>query len=163
MLNSKLIAQTSQKGFTLIELILVIVLMGILGVTAIGFDYDTSPMTAEMARRKIAEDIRYAQNQAITTKTTHGFIANSSTTYEIYQGSSGNPIASPIDGSNMNISLSTKFRDTVFVNGSFPTFEVSFDENGKPSNVIDLTITVSSGNTSKTLLVIPNSGTVILP
>ena len=49
--------KTSQKGFTLIELVVVIVLLGILGVTALGKFQDLSVEAQSAANQGIASEL----------------------------------------------------------------------------------------------------------
>ncbi len=52
--------QKSQKGFTLIELVVVIVLLGILGVTALGKFQNLSGQAADAAEQGIASELSSA-------------------------------------------------------------------------------------------------------
>ena len=67
--------KTSQKGFTLVELVVVIVLLGILGVTALGKFQDLSDDAEDAAVEGVASElsaassINYAQDILDTTAT----------------------------------------------------------------------------------------------
>jgi prepilin-type N-terminal cleavage/methylation domain-containing protein len=52
------------KGFTIIELVMVIAILAVLAVVAIASAVDMGPMRQLMAARKIQSDIRYAQSLA---------------------------------------------------------------------------------------------------
>lgn len=72
-----------QRGFTLIELVMVILLLVILAAVAIPRFNIFGGMKQGNAALKIASDIRYAQNRATTTQKRHRINFNSSTTYDI--------------------------------------------------------------------------------
>jgi prepilin-type N-terminal cleavage/methylation domain-containing protein len=55
----------NKKGFTLIEIISVILVIGILSAVAIPF-FDTSPISVSMAGNTVQSDIQYAQELAMT-------------------------------------------------------------------------------------------------
>jgi len=62
--NSFQVAADSQ-GFTLVEIIMVIVLIGILAVSVVPKLWDTSSLSLEGAAAMVAADIRYAQELAM--------------------------------------------------------------------------------------------------
>jgi type II secretory pathway pseudopilin PulG len=62
-----------QAGFSLIELIIIIVLIGVLAVMTIPqFDYSSSQLAA--VSKKLIADLRYAQGRAVATQISHGII-----------------------------------------------------------------------------------------
>ncbi len=64
---------SSVRGFTLIELVIIIVIMGVLMFSAMPrFDYGSVQVAA--VSRKLVEELRYAQNLAVTTQIPHGII-----------------------------------------------------------------------------------------
>ena len=69
----RVVRPVHQGGFTLVELVIIIVLIGILAVVAIpSFDYTNTQAAA--ATRKLIEDLRYAQNLAVSTQIRHGLV-----------------------------------------------------------------------------------------
>ena len=86
--------KSTLSGFSYVELMLSMILVGLCAVS-VTLGYDMSSPSAELARRKIAADIRLAQSLAMSTKLKHGFRTLSTTSYEIYQTSPGNPIKDP--------------------------------------------------------------------
>ncbi len=146
------------RGFSLIEAVL---MMTIVALTAMSvtLTYDTSSYTAELARRKIASDIRFAQSQAMANKQVHGFQATSTSSYEIYIGAAGTPATDPANGTPMTITLSDNYGNALLGNA---TYSVQFGTNGMPVTNTDLTFSITSGATTKTIQVIKNTGAVVL-
>lgn len=77
-------ARAVRKGWTLIELIMVMVLLGIVSVVAFIniSSYRTQHLYA--AAERIANDLRYVKNLALTTSKWHG-VSFTSSTYTLYE------------------------------------------------------------------------------
>jgi len=90
------------KGFTLIELVMVIVILGI--VSVVGFIAISSYQTQHLyaAAERIAGDLRYAKNLALTSTKWHGVAFDAgNNTYRLYEtdGEIDTAIKSPINPS----------------------------------------------------------------
>ncbi len=72
-----------QRGFTIIELVMILTLIAILAAVAIPRFSSYGATKQRNAVLKIASDIRYAQNRATTTQMRHRMNFNTSTTYDI--------------------------------------------------------------------------------
>lgn len=120
----------NKNGFTLIELILVIVTLGIIAYAAIPVEPGLAPISLDAAARKLKSDIRYAQNMATTTGEPHGFRATGESTYEIYNALSSSVITSPVTHLPMKEDLSASFGKAKFQDISYL---VVFDNLGRPS------------------------------
>ena len=88
-----------EKGFTLIELILVIVILGIVGaIISLNFGgLDT--IRLDNAAKKLVADLRYAQQLAITTGTRHGLEIDALLEYSLHIDNAGVDanISDPLD------------------------------------------------------------------
>lgn len=146
-------------GFTLIEFVLVITVVGILAVSMM-HAIDTSGPSIELARRKIASDLRYAQSRALTTKQVYGFRTLSSTSYEIYQNSPGNPVIDPATGQSMTVNLNEKYGSVIF---SQINYQISFNGNGTTNVAEDYSISVGISDNTKNILIFSGSGAITLP
>ena len=160
----------NNHGFTLIEIIAVLVLMSIIaaGVLARSMNTDQIDLMAQVA--KIRNHIRYAQAMALKRSDKNwGIKCDGSNAYWFFEGTNPDDSASqlPLPG---EISSKILFADiNVAING----FELYFDNYGRPyiaytdktSNTpvsADnwLTVTISSKSDSVTLFVTPETGLI---
>ncbi|NQT30462.1 MAG: prepilin-type N-terminal cleavage/methylation domain-containing protein [Candidatus Saganbacteria bacterium] len=75
----------NKSGFTLIELIIVISILGFVAVATFASLAPSLPMRIQMARKKIRTDIRYTQSLAESTqKRTQILFSNLSDSYTVY-------------------------------------------------------------------------------
>ncbi len=137
-----------QNGFTIVELIMVIVLLGILATTAIPYMTSTNFFNLDTATRKLESDLRYAQNLASTTGDSYGFRTLNDgvdSTYEIYEVSTNQAIDSPYSHIAMQEDFEDSFPGILFENGT--QYDIEFDSDGNPSFVAGgSTITLIDGS-----------------
>lgn len=146
-----------ERGFTLIELILTISVLGFLAVAALPTDQDTVPVALEAASRKVKSDIRYAQNLATTTGDPHGFRATGATTYEIYNVTTGAIVSSPLTNQPMQENLSTNYEATAF---GAQNYQIEFDRFGQPTMGGGTIIQLDYDNDQRQIQVTNTSGYV---
>lgn len=128
-----------QRGFTLIELVMVIVIMGALSAVAIGkFSRDAFDVAA--ASGELVQAIRYAQNKSMNhSGATNYQIDITGTGYTVTQG--GVDIKHPVEGT-------LGYSKTWFDISLDTTTTISFNAYGDPGLVAPLTITLSKGTDS---------------
>lgn len=138
----------NEGGFTLIELIMVIVIIGILAFVAIT-KYPSTGISLETAAAMIRSDIRSVQALAMAKHASQTLTFNSSTEYEFpVIGEEGNKSRNFADIFKGGISLS-----------SIPA-NITFNSLGEPTATQDDSITITTGSTSKTLTVLQYTGKV---
>ncbi|MFC1571385.1 Tfp pilus assembly protein FimT/FimU [Candidatus Margulisiibacteriota bacterium] len=164
----------SQRAFTLIELVMVIALLGILAVAsfvAIG-SFQSQHLNA--AAERVAADLRYAKNLALTKTVWHGVIYNTGTeVYEIYQtdGTTDTLIKKPEDlNQDFSVDLDNDY-DGVGISSAdidsgskveFDPYGVPFtDKNGNAITSVGI-ITLSGGGSSVTVRIAPETGRVYI-
>jgi len=136
----------NEDGFTLIELIMVIVIIGILAVVAIQ-KYPTTEISLETAADMIRSDIRSVQALAMAQYASKT-LTFSSTEYVFPTLGEGNKTRKFADIFEGGISLSV-----------YPA-SISFNSLGEPTAAQDDSITITTGSTTKTLTVLQYTGRV---
>ena len=148
-----------QKGFSLIELVLVMSLMGILSVTAM---VSIRPSSTEAAARQVMADIRTAQkysevfsnNENPDQNHNHGFFTDNARHYQLYAGAPGQYDFSLLTKGNFIVDLSESYDDVEFQGN----YRVEFDNWGRPVLGADIPIVLSDGQVTKTILVTAETG-----
>jgi len=84
------------RGFTLIELVLLISVLGIMVVLYTESAGNLSDIAVDAASRKAQSDIRYAQLLAKTTGVKHGVKFNKGGSYEVYVNTPASPATDPV-------------------------------------------------------------------
>jgi len=156
-----------QRGFTLIELIMIIVILGILSATV----YERWPvgMEEEAAAKEFKRAVRYAQHKAMTrefTKNTEawGITVNDDSSYTV-QRITGGPLAEPkaeptyvnrcLNSENPPPCAITLTGGSIYFNG----LGEPLDDTGKPITE-EMTFTIGALTPPKTVTISPATGYV---
>jgi len=128
---------TRLDGFTLVELSVVITILAILAWLAYPSLGAINEIRLDAAARRVASDLRYAQNRAIGSRTIHGVRFDvGAGRYIVYAGNSGTAIVNPADrGKNLVVTFDalTETRGVGIESASFgATPGVTFDFYGVP-------------------------------
>ncbi len=153
----------NNRGFTVIELILVIVILGILAAIVYPKYQALSSIRVSSAAQTIEADIRYAQSLAVSTPYNYSVVFDSgANSYSISRvdRSTGavTSINHPFKAGTYAVNLGTDYPGVAL--GS--SYTVTFDYLGSPVTGGGGSVTVSSGGYSKTITVQANTGRVTI-
>jgi len=157
-------------GFTLIELIVVIVILGIAAAIVVPMASSASGMQLRAAANMVAADLEYAKSLAIGTGQKHSWEFVDSKSYKIVDAS-GATVEHPVKNSPyvVNFSGDGRLDQVSITNVDFgDSFNiVGFDYLGTPSNSSsglssEGVITLTAGEVSKTVRVQPVTGFVTI-
>ncbi|NKE72724.1 GspH/FimT family pseudopilin [Candidatus Manganitrophus noduliformans] len=165
-----------QRGFTLVEVVIVLVLLGILAVVAIPRLGNMAGTRASATARKLQSDIAYAQSLAMTRNLPHRVYFNTAPApangYAVVNDANGNgnwgvdPGEYAIDpanpGANLSVTLNAgSYAGVTISGGSFAGTFVHFNTLGVPT--AGGTVIVSGGGVPITVAVQPETGSVSIP
>ena len=162
---------STAKGFTLIEVIMVIVILGIIAWIAFPQVSPFGEITLRAAAHRVAADLRYAQAQAISHRQVHGVLFDPvAESYWVYAPIPATPVVDPASrGKTLRVDFTTRteYRGVTILSASFGTTPgVRFDYFGVPRDTagVDLAATgrviLTASGQLDTIDVSPETGKV---
>jgi type II secretory pathway pseudopilin PulG len=137
------------KGFTLIELVMILVLVGIIAAVVTPRLGDVTTTNASAFADKLRADIRYAQNLAMTTSQRHRVYINTAPGpapgYAVVNVATGLAVQDPAGG-NLSIVLNAGDYAGITV---WPNAVIEFNSLGSPTG--GTALTVSPGGATVTV------------
>jgi prepilin-type N-terminal cleavage/methylation domain-containing protein len=160
-------------GFSLVELVIVITMLGILAWLSYPKITAISELRLDAAARRVAADLRYAQNRSIGTRVIHGLVFEPSLSrYTVFAPTVASPLTDPADRAKtlrVDFTRKTEFKGVTITSATFgSTKAVTFDYFGVPrdSGGVDLAATgrviLTYQGLSDTVDVTPGTGKVIV-
>jgi general secretion pathway protein H len=159
---------SSLPAFTLVEVLVVIVIMGIAGAVVVPQMLNAGTLHVQAAARSIISDILVAQNEAVVRQSTRQIVFNTQANEYTLTDSQGNAMDAPWGHAGkyvVNFTKDMRFAHVRIENVAFGADEstqntLSFNELGEPSN--GGTIDVVSGTTGYRITVTPFTGKVTI-
>ncbi|MBI2091571.1 MAG: type II secretion system protein [Deltaproteobacteria bacterium] len=146
------------KGFTLIETLLVIAILGILSIALVTRIFNYKRSYIEVTSKKAASDIEYARSLAMMKQgTTYGvFFDDANDRYTVYATSTATPVADPQTKQNL-IETFSRWPGVTITGGNFT---VEFNQWGSPTTGGGGSVTLTDGTNSKTVTITAGTGKV---
>jgi len=165
-----------RKGFTLIELFMAVVILGIISVGSFIAIYSFRGQNLQAAAERVAADLRFARGLALSGNKWIGvaFFIEPANSYFLYEtdGTTDTALKDPTDpGKNYQINLANDYEQvllTSVVAGGVSKIEFSplgvpyLDKSGSSLGSVAV-ITLSNGNSQTTVQVEPETGRVVKP
>lgn len=153
---------TRADGFTIIELVAVIVLLGILAISIVP-RYPGKSIELNGQIEQLAGDIRFAQSLSMTHGARHCIFFNTgAASYQFRNTNCTTAVAHPATGSSGYVSLSNATMALGNISGSF----IEFDTRGKPytftAPASNATVTLTSSGETRSVSVSPETGRVLV-
>ena len=163
----------SARGFTITELIVILSILGILSWLAYPKMAAMDEIKVDVAARRLAADLRYAQSLAMSKRVIHGILFEPGLArYTVFAPNTGSPIVDPADRAKslrMDYTSRTEFRGVLIQSATFGTTPgVTFDYFGVPRDTagVDLTssglVVLTYQGVIDTVIVAPQTGMVII-
>jgi MSHA pilin protein MshC len=157
------------SGFTIIEIIVVLLLMSILAATVLGRSVTTSNLDLNSATDKVRNQLRFAQAEAMKRSDTAWGIYSSGLQYWLFRNSTDNSVRIP--GGDYSGAGNQINKADLGAGVSLSDFTVFFDRIGKPYTAYtsatvnthlasQMSITVSAGGDNRTITVTPETGLI---
>lgn len=161
----------SARGFSLVELVLLISILGILSYLAVPRVAGIGDARLDAASHRIAADLRYARGRAVSDRARYGLAFDAALDrYSVYASRPGSPVVDPADRSRP---LGLDFRAPSELHGveiqsasfgrgsgvAFDSFGIPRDSDGRALAAPGLVV-LSFGGRSDTVEVAPSTGAV---
>ena len=160
----------SVSGFTLIELVMLIVIIGIVALASMPKAVTSQAVRLEAACQKIASDLRYAQQMSLAQQVRFGISFDTvNEAYFVYRVNVGTVAKDPQTRNNFNVSFVTlnEFKGIDIASTNFSN-KMEFDSTGAPydgngvilSSQGIITVQTTGGAYSRTVRIEAKTGKV---
>ena len=143
-------------GFTLVEMMVVIVIIGIAAAMAIPMISSSASFQLRSAGNLVAADLEYAKSMAISRGKSYSVVFNTGTNSYQIKDSNGNVVTPPGRKSTTQFGAGAQLNDVAISSVSFTAGTVAFDYLGSPT--AGGTVQLQAGGLTKTVTVEPITG-----
>jgi len=154
-------AFTSQQGFSLLELVLVIVIIGIISINVTP-NWTASSLGLEFEARRVLYDVRYAQVLSMTSGQRYRWVKTSSTSFSILN-EAGTAIRLPTGGTVVTLTNGVTIGSLTNLPNSFVAFNtqgIPYTDSSIPGTALASTasIPLSLHGVTRTVQISPQTG-----
>ena len=151
-----------EHGFTVLELVVIIVIIGVIGFTLTPNTNTQVPIRVAYEARRVLNDIRYTQALSMASGQRYRWVLASSTSYQI-TNEAGTAITLPNGSTTLTLSSGVSFGSLT----NLPSSLVAFDSQGVPYTNSSIpgtalgstaTIPVTSGGQTFSVSITPTTG-----
>ncbi len=152
------IARTDRanRAFTLIELMIVVVIIGIAAAMAVPMVSSASSFQIRSAANVVAADLEYAKSMSISRGRSYSVVFNTTTKSYQIQDPNGTAVAPPGRKATVQFGEGTQLSNVAISDVSFSSDKVTFDYLGSPN--AGGTVQLQAGGMTKTVTVEPVTG-----
>jgi MSHA pilin protein MshC len=143
-MKNPIVRLTSARGFTLMEMIVVLILIGIVSAVIAVRMYDTQHYDIASQLEVVKSHLRYAQSKAMSSGSSWGINFNSSQTYYLFNAASPNVPAMMLGEKNAVVNLGASGKKSELSITSAPQV-ITFDAYGSPGQTT-LTVSTNGGD-----------------
>jgi prepilin-type N-terminal cleavage/methylation domain-containing protein len=144
------------KAFTLIELMIVIVIIGIAAAMAVPMISSAASFQIRSAANVVAADLEYAKSMAISRGRSYSVVFDSATESYQIKDPNGSPVTPPGRKDTVRFGAGSQLNNVLITSVSFSSGTVTFDYLGSPNN--GGTVELQAGGITKTVTVEPVTG-----
>ncbi|HVE44661.1 MAG TPA: GspH/FimT family pseudopilin [Gammaproteobacteria bacterium] len=157
--------QFATAGFTLLEIIIVIIVMAIIGVVAMP-QWQHVTINVNYEARRLLNDIRYTQALSMNGGQRYRWVKLSATSYQILN-QAGTAIVLPSGGTQLTLTSGISFGALTNLPNNlvvFDSFGTPYIDTAIPGTTLGSTgsITLTGGGQSRTIQITPQTGCAIL-
>jgi len=160
-----------QSGFTMIEMVVVLLLMGIIAATVLGRSIATSDIDLNSETDKIRNHLRFAQAEAMKRSNTVWGIKSAGNEYWLFRDTNPDNAANEVRLPGVAYSGASNRINEADIRATVSDFTVFFDRIGKPYTAYtnettntplagQLTITVTAGSQNRPITITPETGLI---
>lgn|SRR3990167_1632420 len=161
MLTKKACSIVTIRGFTLVEVVIIILVIGIISVTVLP-QWTATTLNLEFEARRVLNDIRYAQALSMSSGLRYRWVKASSTAYQLVN-SSGSALVLPSGGTQLTLTSGISFGSFTNLPNNLIVFDsvgVPYTDTSTPGTALAAAaiIPITANGSTRTIQITPQTG-----